>query len=288
MGEDAWHDTTVTHVTYGLPTQFQRRPYSHVQMSSSSSNIGALHAHATGVRPPPEFTPAPLKKADDAEKQAAYFRHWLMTRVRRILTFGVSAGFWFLVILVPTAILILYLPEILKSVFGLHKVPTSDGQGHLLVRAGVLDTLVEHCKEGVKAILVEDEVTAEAALDPLRRCREYAGQAVAKEHSMTAGKEGGGINNKLVGVLPSGVVVTSRSRYVADTVSMAVLAARNGQDEIDAGPPSPVAPPPAIPPSPACSTVTAENQLLYMAGRMCKFAPLPRSPPHVSEPEKQW
>jgi hypothetical protein len=90
-------------------------------------------------------------------------------------------------------------------------------------------------------------------------------------------------------VLPSGVVVASHPRHVAETVSRAVLAARKGQDVIDAGPAqpaSPVAPPPAIPPAPACPTVTAESQLLYMAGRMCKFAPPPPPPP--PGPAMQW
>ena len=159
--DDVWQDTTVSHVTYGLPSQFQRRPYIQ-QPPSGGSNVGALHAHATGVRPPPEFAPAslmPLKKADDAEKQAAYFRHWFMARMQRLCTLG----FWCLVVLIPTVLLILYIPEILKHLFGLQKVPTSDeGGGHLLVRAGVLDSLEEHCKQGVKAILMEDEVTAEA------------------------------------------------------------------------------------------------------------------------------
>lgn len=82
-----------------------------------------------------------------------------------------------------------------------------------------------------------------------------------------------------IGVLPSGVVVASHSRHVADTVSTAVLAARKAQDVIDAGPPGPTAPPPAMPPSPACPTVTAESQLLYMAGRACIFTPLPPPPP---------
>lgn len=90
------------------------------------------------------------------------------------------------------------------------------------------------------------------------------------------------------GVLPSGVVVTARPSHVADTVSSAVLAARKGQDVINAGPPAPVVPPPAMPPAPACSTVTAESQLLYLAGRSCIFAPIPPAPPPGPETKTQW
>ena len=151
--------------------------------------MGALHAAAKGVRPPPEFSPTPLKKADDAEKQAAYFRHWFLTRLQR----AAHMSFWCLLVLVPFVLVVLYLPEILRFAFGLHKVPTKDG-GHVLVRAGVLDTLEEHCKQGIKAILLEDEVTADAALDPLRRCREYAGQAVVKDHHAVGSKISGRVH----------------------------------------------------------------------------------------------
>lgn len=189
--DDTWRDTTVTHVTHGLPTQFQRRPYQ-TQHQVMPANFGAVHASATGVRPPPEFTPAPLKKADDAEKQAAYVRDWFVTRLQRAAQL---CSFWCLLcllVLVPSVLIILYLPEIVRDVFGLQKVPTLDGAGHVLVRAGVLDSLEEHCKQGVKAILLEDKVTAEAALDPLRRCREYAGQSVVKERRAVGSKLGGG------------------------------------------------------------------------------------------------
>jgi hypothetical protein len=182
-GDDAWHDTTVTHVTHGLPTQFQRRPY------------------VVTVRPPPTFHPAPVKTADDAEKRRKERRNKGIEYGFAEYGFGPHAVarllraarlcFWCLLVLVPAVLAVLYLPELMSHVFGLDKVPTSDGGGHILVRARVLDSLEEHCKQGVKAMLVSSEVSAEAALDPLRQCREFAEQAVAKEHRAVGSKMGG-------------------------------------------------------------------------------------------------
>ena len=65
---------------------------------------------------------------------------------------------------------------------------------------------------------------------------------------------------------------------------------------LDAGPPRPPAspsPPPAAPPAPDCAVTTAASQLLYLAGKSCRFAPLsdrrsapaaPAAPPRPPAP----
>ena len=145
--------------------------------------VGALHhAAAASVLPPPAFAPAPLKKADDTGVQATLFRRWLVNRLQR------GAQLWFCCLLALACLVLftLYLPEIVAQVAGLHKVvfttESEDGTAFIMVRTAVLNTLEADCRQGVRAALLEGEVTAAAALDPLRRCREFAEFAVTEEY----------------------------------------------------------------------------------------------------------